>query len=986
MKKSRIDEYRELLDGFIVSTTPADNGDLIAYCPGHENPADSKTPSAQINYTPKNKNYFPNGMIYCFSAKCEFNTKGPGQSLDRVVEKMNERIADGVVFGKYQRAEHQRSFKTGKKYKLPSLATRREFVLALLEDEELLKDFQDRRGLSVETIKQWRIGYMHTRKAYVYPATKAGKVYAMRLYRPNDKERKYSWYNSEEDRIPELLGIEDMESEPVVIITEGEFDMMLARQDGFSAVTHTAGAGKWHAEWNNWFNDKVVYIAYDADTAGRKGRMRVGQALKNHARAVYFIDYPNPEGVTGTDYTDYRLRDKFVKKDFQDLMDFAKSKEPEFENVSWDGLPLSGKPVTLAESMESQYIEKTVEMTVQTLGRLDPAYGVPSRVNLECTMDKGEKFCSTCPMESGHFTLEVKKNSKFVARVISARDAEVTNLIIKEVGARCKDRITEVETLDTWAVEQVSVGESVETQVKDEEGHLLGSKSDMTPAIFIVDPDKASEVNEVYRVVGNSIPNPRDQHLTFMAWARERTQTNLDQFRMTPEIYDELSVFQPNPTQGVYNKMMKIATDISNNVARVFQREELVMAYDIAWHSALAFNFAGKLDDRGWVELLVFGDTRTGKSEAAHRIASWYQCGKIFSSEGATRAGLVGAATQPPGSKHWLPSWGAIPQNDRRLIVLDEAQSLKDIVKDMGSIRSKGIAEMVKASINSSTKARTRLIWICNPVTQGKLDEMTDGAMTALAEFMPASEDRARFDLAIAVSAHDVESKDIHKGIQKASKTPIYSSDACHNLIMWAWSRRPDQIIIEKSVESHLFNKAEDIIEMYKSGNSELVQESNLHVKLARISVAIAARVFSTDETGERIIVTNAHVDAARRIMIDFYDNDILGLGRAARRAMKRSVQAQGKMGLVQKWLVGGKEATLPATGIETYRALRRLGGRFRMDDFALISGMEFASAKDTVSCLIGINVIGMDSISGEIVVSQELRNMVEDMEEEMDE
>lgn len=972
-----------MLDGFIVDSAPSAHGDFIAFCPAHEDPGTSKSPSALINFTPNNPNSFPNGIISCF--KCGF--KGPNVNLDNAVEVYLGRVKAGVQFGRYVRKEHSRGFKTtmGKTQKLPSVRTRREFVKALLEDDEKLRSFRERRGLTEETIRKWRIGYIYTRNAYCYPAEKDGKVYAIRLYRPDSLDRKYSWYNSEGDRDPELMGIEELADEPVVIITEGEFDMMLARQDGLPALTHTAGAGRWDPAWSEWFRDKVVYVAYDADAAGRKGRVKVAQALKSVARAVYYIDYPNPDGKTGTDYTDYRIRDKFVKKDFEDLMEHAKVGGPETENKTWDGLPTSGKQITLAESMESKYIDEVVELTVQTLGRLDPAYGVPSKIEMFCTTDKGEKFCSVCPLQSGQLTLNIEKNSKFVAKVLNARDGEVDNLIIKESGAKCKDRITDIDRVATWEVEQISVGESVETIQHAEEGHLLSSKSDMTPAIYIIDPEKNSDVNEVYRIVGHTIPNPRDQRLIFMAWHREQTQTNLDQFHMTPEIMDDLKEFQPSATQSVFSKMRGIATDLAVNVAGVVSREELVMAYDIAWHSVLSFNFAGKTDKRGWVELLVFGDTRTGKSEAAERIANYYGCGKIFSSEGATRAGLVGAATQPPGSKHWLPSWGAIPQNDRRLIVLDEAQSLQDIVKDMGSIRSKGVAEMVKASINSSTSARTRLIWICNPVTQGKLDDFADGALTALAEFMPASEDRARFDLAIAVSSEDVDAKEIHRGRQRQMKTPKYSSEACNNLIMWAWSRQVNQIVIDRSVESHIFRKTEELIQLYKTAKSELVQDSNMHVKLARISVAIAARVFSTDETGELLIVKNSHVDAAFRIILDFYDNDALGLGRAARRSTKKSKQASGELGKIKKWLSGGKESSLPGVGIETYQALKRLPGRFKLDSFSLLSGLDINSAREVLGCLAAINVMDIEPSGLEMNVRQELRDMIAEMEEEND-
>lgn len=42
-----------------------------------------------------------------------------------------------------------------------------------------------------------------------------------------------------------------------------------------------------------------------------------------------------------------------------------------------------------------------------------------------------------------------------------------------------------------------------------------------------------------------------------------------------------------------------------------------------------------------------------------------------------------------------------------------------------------------------------------------------------------------------------------------------------------------------------------------------MVQAENIRIKLAKIAVAIATRVYSTDETGELVMVTPAHVHAA---------------------------------------------------------------------------------------------------------------------------
>jgi hypothetical protein len=91
---------------------------------------------------------------------------------------------------------------------------------------------------------------------------------------------------------------------------------------------------------------------------------------------------------------------------------------------------------------------------------------------------------------------------------------------------------------------------------------------------------------------------------------------------------------------------------------------------------------------RGWMELLVVGDTRTGKSEAATRLTQFYGAGEVVSCESASFAGILGGLQQFGANKEWAVTWGAIPINDRRLVVLDEISGLSP--EDIGAMSSSG--------------------------------------------------------------------------------------------------------------------------------------------------------------------------------------------------------------------------------------------------------------------------------------------------------
>src|SRR5690606_38915938 len=95
-----------------------------------------------------------------------------------------------------------------------------------------------------------------------------------------------------------------LEQSEIVWLMEGEWDALLAQQLGLPAVTNTGGAGTWKTWWNRYFRDKVVYIVYDSDSAGRSGAEAVAKALSPVAREVRNIVLP-----TEGDFSDWILRE-----------------------------------------------------------------------------------------------------------------------------------------------------------------------------------------------------------------------------------------------------------------------------------------------------------------------------------------------------------------------------------------------------------------------------------------------------------------------------------------------------------------------------------------------------------------------------------------------------------------------------------------------------------------------------------------------------
>jgi hypothetical protein len=88
-------------------------------------------------------------------------------------------------------------------------------------------------------------------------------------------------------RLPELLDSDH--SEPIYV-TEGEKCADAVAGLGLVATTGSEGAGKWTADLNEWFRDRIVYLLPDNDLPGSRHAEDVAKNLTGIAKAVCIIN------------------------------------------------------------------------------------------------------------------------------------------------------------------------------------------------------------------------------------------------------------------------------------------------------------------------------------------------------------------------------------------------------------------------------------------------------------------------------------------------------------------------------------------------------------------------------------------------------------------------------------------------------------------------------------------------------------------------
>lgn len=897
--------HLRMLEPYLLGEHPREDGEWDMYCPLHE---DSNR-SAQLN--------IGTGIWFCHA----------GCGGGRVTELIARR--DEWKEPKAARAGGKRSPAStngGEPAETITEAQVAGWVEALQANDERLEEFIDRRGLTNETVLHFEIGWDSKAKAYTIPVRgHDGEFWNIRRYQldpPKGRRKIWGVKGMNEVRLYPVQVLDDPSE--FIVICEGELDAAIANQEGYPAITRTGAVGVWQPGWNEHFRDRVVYICHDKDEGGREGTVKVGRALRGVAREVRVINLPFEQREShGQDLTDFFTQ--YDAHEFSKLLDeaepFVKQERPE---------DLDPTDASVLDSFDSRKVGSPLRLTLTVKGRRDPGYSVPAKTRLTCTRDAGAK-CQFCPMNGaqGEATDTIEPGEPVVLELMDSSRNQVSEILRRHYGAMKCEKL-EIEVEEHQSVEVLYARPSVE-HVRDT-GQADQYKNTKITSVGRHD----TPANTTVRVVGALYPDPRRQLNEFMAWDVDPLETTLDNFELSPKEVKALKRFQPGHGQRPLKKLGEISRALAAHVTHIYGRPEMHALIDLIFHSVLEFDFADEHVERGWLEGLIVGDTRTGKSEAATSLARHYGAGEVVSCESATFAGILGGLQQYGANKEWAISWGVVPLNDRRLVVLDEVGGLD--VEDIGrlsDVRSRGLAQLTKIQ-TEATPARTRLLWLGNP-RNTRMAEYTYGVQ-ALRPLIGNNEDIARFDIAMSVVAGEVPMAEINK--QHATGQLRYTAPACRALLRWAWSRRPEHVTWARGAEAAVYRAAQALGQRYVE-DPPLVQGANVRIKVARIAAALAARTFSTKD-GRQLVITPAHVKDSVVFLDRVYGMTSFGYKELSHERLSDEREARKRTKSIKEYLKENK-------GLAKFL---RGQGKFRRQDLEEIMNVERVEANAIINRL----------------------------------
>lgn len=492
-------------------------------------------------------------------------------------------------------------------------------------------------------------------------------------------------------------------------------------------------------------------------------------------------------------------------------------------------------------------------------------------------MDNGEISCSfrkNCPLgDNKPAEFEIPNHDPVLIDFIRTPQRMMSSQLRKASGCKHKDLPVASTALESVTVQELLVAPSARTvttdsdsNVRDESGHEYRDR-------IVYYLGRVVGASNRYRATGMVVPSPKNQEVTMIVSDLEPSVQDFESFALTPAIIEEFKVFQRHGEQTVEQKVHELTMDLSSNVTKIYgdHRRRALLGGLLVRHSILQFEFDGELQDRGWLEALILGDTGQGKSQSENRLITLTGLGQQVDGVACKRTGLA-YSTQQYGSS-WFLKWGAYPLNDRGLLFIDEAQHLEDEEKHkIRAGRSSGVLK-VTAIRSGEHPCRVRLIFACNPKYDGVIGDEAYGIR--LVTHLFADEDIRRFDFVILASESDVPSDIINRPLATREKVPqLLLPDVLRKSISWAWTRTAAQVTFTPDAVKAVFESTRRLVSTYGSARDiPLVANADTRKKVARLATALAALLHSTDETHKRIVVLPEHVQYVDRFLVEIYSH-----------------------------------------------------------------------------------------------------------------
>lgn len=730
-------------------------------------------------------------------------------------------------------------------------------------DKETLTEATKNRalnlGISEDVINELHIKTpTFTEDVIAFPVFMYDHLIDIRQYNPGGSPKIKSRKDCPSGLIIPFNEWKDTDTSRTTILCAGEKDMAIARTMGFNAITLTGGEQCLPAT-PKFFKDRIVAICYDNDTAGITGAYKVANAIYKYTPYVKIVTKFHEGMEEKEDITDYFTKYHKTKYDLIRCI----------EETPWytgDKLANKNYPVMdLLKASSPDYVGKIVRSNVQVVAISEATFSCPSHIYAEKIQ------AADGVMAVGDFK-EWQLNENNAEDILHMIDNNFKEETIKKnyrkiLGILDKEKYVRIDEL-----EKITVFKSFLTDLFETSNTTNHQPMEYTAYSI----DTKLESGQKYMITYKLVPHPyKGRQLIMIILDAEQANDSVTDFKLTDSVKESLKTVQEIP--GTVEEKITTMTEKVKGILGYDGINTLIQAIDFAYNTPLQFNFGTFKNVRAYLDTIIVGESRTGKSSTADCLRQLYGLGTFTSLAGnsATIPGLVGGSNKT--TTGFQTRAGIIPQNHKGLVIFEEfGKSNNSVITELTDIRSSNEVRITRVAGTITLPAMVRMISLTNPKNKnGNIQSIASypNGIAVLTDLVETAEDIARYDMIVILPDRGNAQIDPTWIPEEPLQEQVYKDK-----IRWIWSRTAEQIVINRDIQLYIIEVTNQLNKEYESHIKIFGTEA--WKKLSRLAIAIAGYVCSTDESYENIIVKKEHVDYARDFLIKLYDNPTFGFKR----------------------------------------------------------------------------------------------------------
>lgn len=633
------------------------------------------------------------------------------------------------------------------------------------------------------------------------------------------------------------------------IICEGEKDMVMARNNGYNAIS-LGGCNNIPTVMLDSFKDRAVYIVYDNDNAGRSGAKKLASALFSVTKKIYICDIGKYVKENKEDITDFFIKYKYTTEQFDEMLAdsilFDANCQEEFIKASYPEVSLNEASTT--------YLGKIVRSNVQVMATYEDQYSVPGYASFTKEQVGGKAEHNRAHKGDVEYWTLQKSNFEDVLILTdnNLKKGQINENLKQLVGWGDEDFI-KVHTSNPKTIFKACVADCTESIMA----------KDIKRTEFTCYTDEKLEAGKNYQIIYKVVPHPyKGQQQVLIVLEVKESGDVVTSFEITAEAIKDLSVFQEYTFKQLAEKQKAY---VNFNVDT-----RLLEFIDLWYHTPKEFNFGRMKGIKGYLDGLIVTESRVGKSSTSQALSKVYGLGSIASLAGsaATPAGLIGGSVKAGTSSQIRP--GLIPRQHNKAIIFEELAKAKySLIPELTDIRSSGMVRINRSTGDLTLPASVRMLFLTNPKAdeEGLLRPIISypNGIEIIKPLIGSVEDIARFDFMYILSESPTDINPMWMPPEGFTERQLQTR------IRWIWSRKCDQVVLSTELQQYIVDKSKYLNDKYLC--SVKIFSTETWKKVSRMAIAIAGYMVSTDLEFNNIIVQKKHVDIACTLLESIYNN-----------------------------------------------------------------------------------------------------------------